>query len=82
MDGQDEVDQAILLCGTSPSGTLSGTKAQAADNDWTCVARHSDRFINDLTELQLPPDLCREARRKEIDYLKSNKRLKRIKQMR
>ena len=28
-------------------------------------------FIDDLTGLQLPPDLCRAARRKELEYFES-----------
>ena len=30
-----------------------------------------DRFIDDLTGLPLPPDLCRAARQKEVDYFES-----------
>ena len=29
------------------------------------------RFVDDLTGLPLPPDLCRAARQKELDYFKS-----------
>ena len=31
----------------------------------------NERFVDDLTGLPLPPDLCRAARKKELDYFKS-----------
>ena len=32
---------------------------------------NADRYVDDLTGLPLPPDLCRAARRKELEYFKS-----------
>ena len=35
------------------------------------MGRTDERFVDDLTGLPLPPDLCRAARQKELDYFKS-----------
>ena len=32
---------------------------------------NADRYVDDLTGLPLPPDLCRAARQKELEYFKS-----------
>ena len=35
------------------------------------VGYKHEQFVDDLTGLPLPPDLCRAARQKELDYFKS-----------
>ena len=41
------------------------------DHGLLMLGYHAERFIDDLAGLPLPPDLCRAARQKEIDYFKS-----------
>ena len=44
---------------------------QGQNRDFAVAAFSRRDFIDDLTGLPLPPDLCRAARQKELDYFKS-----------
>ena len=37
---------------------------------WSIVSGHAQSFVVDLTGQQLPEDLCRAARRVELDYFR------------
>ena len=41
------------------------------EEDVLSIHQRDDRFVDDLTGLPLPPELCKAARQKEIDYFKS-----------
>ena len=60
-------DDAIAAHSPSDMERPSGSKGR---NTWACLAPQDDRFVDDLTGLALPPDLCRAARQKEIAYFR------------
>ena len=59
--GEDEINAFLAQQSTEPLGAESPILAA-----W----QGGRDFVDDLTGLPLPPELCRAARRKEIDYLK------------
>ena len=79
LEGDDEIEMletfrtesklaAKLLGGVSHD---RGTRrAPSNDHGLLKLEYHVDRFIDDLTGLPLPPDLCRAARQKEIGAFK------------
>ena len=62
MDGDDEVKTSW------PSGPRN---YHDGEEEWACFTPHHDRYVDDLTGLPLPPELCRAARQKELDYFRS-----------
>ena len=43
----------------------------AVESDTDCCCQTNDRLMDDITGQPLPPELCREARRVEIYYVRS-----------
>ena len=48
-----------------------GTRWMSHGEEWALIGPHQDRYVDDLTGLPLPPELCQEARRKELEHFKS-----------
>ena len=87
LTGQDEIDSfqadgfARVFCLGENRGDLKmqtppfgpGCNEPLPQHSFGVFApRHeSERFVDDLTGLPLPPELCRAARRKEIEYFRS-----------
>ena len=80
LEGDDEIEmfetsRTENKLAAKPVGGVSrdqGTRrAPTNDHGLLKIGYHVDRFIDDLTGLPLPPDLCRAARQKEIGYFKS-----------
>ena len=63
LDANDEV------VGTAKAADATAT-ADCGDCP-TLIAGRPDRFMDDITGLPLIPDLCRAARRKEVEFFKS-----------
>ena len=55
--------------GPSGHGRVDDCKDQATDE--VLFTPNAERYIDDLTGLPLPPELCKAARRKELEYFKS-----------
>ena len=72
-DGEVGIHE-IELTGSDEIRALYATQEQGplgADEPLLSAWQGHREFVDDLTGLPLPPDLCRAARKKEIDYFKS-----------
>ena len=54
-----------------PFEDLDPSRRRSKINDTILAANRHERFVDDLTGLPLDPELCRAARRKELDYFES-----------
>jgi hypothetical protein len=52
-------------------GRGPGRSGKDRTMDEVLFTPNADRYVDDLTGLPLPPDLCKAARRKELEYFKS-----------
>ena len=69
-DGDDEVDIALRNVHGRSTTTRDG-HGRSEQEEHALIAGRPDRFMDDLTGLPLIPELCRAARKQEIDYFKS-----------
>ena len=69
-DGADEVS-LIRDDHTGASGRPNnGVSDLGLIGRYTLMTQASDRFVDDLIGIPLSPDICRAARKKEIDYFR------------
>ena len=66
-DGNDEIELALVTL-------LSGDRRPTPRDAHAFFTPHWDRYVDDLTGLPpLPPELCKEARKKEIAYFRERR---------
>ena len=62
--------EAIMLDAKDEVAAFATATADGGEEHALFASKH-DRYIDDLTGLDLDPDLCKAARKKELEYFKS-----------
>ena len=70
MSGDDEVAAAMTDAANTRPDLGHGGDTTNDPLEHVLFTPRWDKFVDDLTGLPLPPELCREARRKEIQYFR------------
>ena len=70
-DNVDPVSGVRFLRGKSVARAGDPSSRRSQTNELNLSASRHDKFVDDLTGLPLNPELCKAARRKELDYFES-----------
>ena len=71
-DGENrKPDGNVITPDRRPHEDLDPSRRRSKINEAILNMNRHERFVDDLTGLPLDPDLCRAARRKELDYFES-----------